>query len=585
MNDIRDEDSRKVEARVYTFRAAIQCLILFCVLTSIGFVFCLELKLTDFIIPFDMDGTSILLFRGAGTAELFKILSTLSKSQVSYLRKKAFDSPNITNQDIMRVKGLILYKMASQSLFAEDNNSTMAQPAPFPFSKEMPLPALNTEIGNKKSNSVSNDDRAATSAQPAPFKSRKIGLNPMPKMDDKQNKKPSNIFDSNVSTSERPAPFPLSAEMFLPAPPTDAEKLVYITLSKNDHVVLFATGLNTSDVKTCFSRNEEAKVISFESNGKTDDCCVVMITCARPKSWKEGDIISVGKDRHSVIRSIAAYHPGLVAASSVGPKYFLCGMAMMKNVARFIVDWVRYHRRMGVDHFYIFDNNSSDMHELPSELPDVEFIPWPWKRSQRAAYTYGSAILESRCRWVVYNDVDEYLWPKRNSTFADAVRSVDKSNVAAIQVKSMTMTAPELRVCNNGTVPERYLYRQAEEIMWERNPKTVARPGMVVRLHRIHTVLVNRSRPVVIIDLPNEAAHIVHYKYPCWPDYYSIKVKSGRAASTVVWYAKGMPTLDKPAQNVLDIPRALKFDILDTSFRDYKLAIDSREIRLPVLLW
>ncbi len=36
-------------------------------------------------------------------------------------------------------------------------------------------------------------------------------------------------------------------------------------------------------------------------------------------------------------------------------------ITMIKNASRFLPDWVRCHRRIGIDRFYVFDNNSTDL--------------------------------------------------------------------------------------------------------------------------------------------------------------------------------------------------------------------------------
>lgn len=41
-------------------------------------------------------------------------------------------------------------------------------------------------------------------------------------------------------------------------------------------------------------------------------------------------------------------------------KQFLAVCVIIKNEARYLAEWIVYHQLVGVDHFYIYDNNSED---------------------------------------------------------------------------------------------------------------------------------------------------------------------------------------------------------------------------------
>ena len=55
--------------------------------------------------------------------------------------------------------------------------------------------------------------------------------------------------------------------------------------------------------------------------------------------------------------------------------------AIFKNEAPYLLEWIDYHRRVGFDHFVLYDNDSTDdgaARILASEhAPHVEIIPWP----------------------------------------------------------------------------------------------------------------------------------------------------------------------------------------------------------------
>ena len=44
-------------------------------------------------------------------------------------------------------------------------------------------------------------------------------------------------------------------------------------------------------------------------------------------------------------------------------KHYISICCMYKNEALYLAEWIEYHRIIGVDHFYLYDNLSDDYHE------------------------------------------------------------------------------------------------------------------------------------------------------------------------------------------------------------------------------
>ena len=110
-------------------------------------------------------------------------------------------------------------------------------------------------------------------------------------------------------------------------------------------------------------------------------------------------------------------------------------MACVKNEAPYIAEWVHFHRAVGIRHFYIYDDGSSDgTQALLSELLPAEaltIIPWITRMADEASGTllngqtiaFAHAILNfggdySRMAFI---DVDEFLLPKQGDTVEQAL--------------------------------------------------------------------------------------------------------------------------------------------------------------------
>lgn len=93
--------------------------------------------------------------------------------------------------------------------------------------------------------------------------------------------------------------------------------------------------------------------------------------------------------------------------------------AIARNEAPYLLEWVAYHRVVGVDHFLIFNNESTDgtghLLEALAEAAPVEHRYWSSRRKrpspQIAAYREGHALLRERARWIAFIDLDEFLVP------------------------------------------------------------------------------------------------------------------------------------------------------------------------------
>ena len=103
---------------------------------------------------------------------------------------------------------------------------------------------------------------------------------------------------------------------------------------------------------------------------------------------------------------------------------------MFRNEAQFMREWIEYHRLLGFDHFYLYDNDSTDDYQsvlkpyLESGL--VEVISWhrafaPWEDPGPWIHYYGYQLsafndcvrrAQGEATWLAMMDIDEFLVPR-----------------------------------------------------------------------------------------------------------------------------------------------------------------------------
>ena len=74
-----------------------------------------------------------------------------------------------------------------------------------------------------------------------------------------------------------------------------------------------------------------------------------------------------------------------------------------------------FHNGLGIDHFYIYDNGSSDStRQILERLAArrlVEFIDWPEHPGQLSSYLHALETYGARHSWMGFIDLDEFIVP------------------------------------------------------------------------------------------------------------------------------------------------------------------------------
>jgi len=95
-------------------------------------------------------------------------------------------------------------------------------------------------------------------------------------------------------------------------------------------------------------------------------------------------------------------------------KYHLSVCCIFKDEAAYLEEWLRFYDLIGVDHFYLYDNGSTD---------DYATVLAPWEAAgkitlhrtlipapQRPAYGHCLQNFANESRWIAFVDMDEFLF-------------------------------------------------------------------------------------------------------------------------------------------------------------------------------
>ncbi len=99
--------------------------------------------------------------------------------------------------------------------------------------------------------------------------------------------------------------------------------------------------------------------------------------------------------------------------------YDLAVATIFKNEARYLKEWLDYHLLAGVDHFFLYDNESSDDYKkilapyVAAGLVTNKYFPG--KKMQMAAYNDAVQNFRFTCRYIAFIDLDEFIFPKNTT--------------------------------------------------------------------------------------------------------------------------------------------------------------------------
>lgn len=112
----------------------------------------------------------------------------------------------------------------------------------------------------------------------------------------------------------------------------------------------------------------------------------------------------------------------------------------MKNEAPYILEWIAYHRQIGIDNFLIYTNDCTDgTHELLDRLQELGIVQHrynnDWKGNSPQQHALNKSLKEpliENADWVIHIDVDEFINVRTgNGLLQDFLDKVpDATNVA-----------------------------------------------------------------------------------------------------------------------------------------------------------
>ena len=342
------------------------------------------------------------------------------------------------------------------------------------------------------------------------------------------------------------------------------DKVAYEATLDGDTVVVFVKGLNLRPHKVSDPRHFRCHfgLKSFHKDGsfllttRAVSVAQEVVRCLLPQGVRnnpdkaKGVRVTVshlsGNFRHPVrelLPSVARVGGG---GGVKGKKYELCVCTMAWNQASALREWVVYHAWLGVERWFIYDNNSDD--DIEEVIQDLDFQGynvsrevWPWIKTQEAGFSHCALKAREDCKWVGFFDVDEFFYfpnefhhqlgqgglPGENSLRSVVANFSSSPSIAEIRTACHSFGPSGLRSHPKQGVTVGYTCRLQSP---ERH-KSIVQPDLLDMslLNVVHHFQLRKGYRYV--NMAEGTAIINHYKYQVWDTF---KAKFFRRVATYV---------------------------------------------------
>lgn len=170
------------------------------------------------------------------------------------------------------------------------------------------------------------------------------------------------------------------------------------------------------------------------------------------------------------------------------PRYYLAVCAIAKNEGPYFEEWIEWHRRMGVEKFYIYDNESTDnTKEVLKPYIESGLVEYTYREGKKQQVpVYADCLDRHRfdARWIAVIDLDEFIVPVKDATIPDFLRRFE--DFPAVEINWLLYGSGGARTKEPGHVMERFRKHSVPGHPLNRHVKSIVDPRRVFTLIGCH---------------------------------------------------------------------------------------------------
>lgn len=170
------------------------------------------------------------------------------------------------------------------------------------------------------------------------------------------------------------------------------------------------------------------------------------------------------------------------------PRYYLAICAIAKNEGPYFKEWIEWHKKQGVEKFYIYDNESTDCTKevlapyVKSGL--VEYNYFPGYKVQLSAYDNCFDRHRLDTRWIALIDLDEFIVPIKDGNIPEFLKRFEK--FPAVEINWLVYGSNGEKKKKPGTMMERFKRHSHYEHILNRHVKSIVNPRRIFNMIGCH---------------------------------------------------------------------------------------------------
>ena len=170
------------------------------------------------------------------------------------------------------------------------------------------------------------------------------------------------------------------------------------------------------------------------------------------------------------------------------PQHYLTICAIAKNEGPYFEEWIEWHRKLGVEKFYIYDNESSDnTKEILAPYVESGIVEYTfWAGTKQQLSTYDDCIDKHRleARWIAVIDLDEFIVPIKDKTIPDFLKRFE--GFSAVEINWLVYGSGGIQTKESGSVMERFCYHSEPHHYLNRHIKSIINPRCIFSFTGCH---------------------------------------------------------------------------------------------------
>jgi hypothetical protein len=200
------------------------------------------------------------------------------------------------------------------------------------------------------------------------------------------------------------------------------------------------------------------------------------------------------REKENIRREVHEHFIRKTEREDAEPSAYLSALTIYRDHASYLREWLEFHRLMGIERFYLYDNGSTDEHldvlgpylaDGTVTLHEMEFFP-----PQYAAYRHCIKEHWHESRWIAFIDIDEFLFSPSGLPLPEVLAEYEEA--PAVGVNSVVFGTSGQRRRPDGLVIENYIAATG----YDRGIKSIADPRRVVDVVTPHHFVHSDGLPV-----------------------------------------------------------------------------------------